>query len=68
MAQQVEQFGLAWHPQNGCAFRVKPVGGGWSAWINVSPADLSALAAIFNEQPVYIQPSGAFTTGPEPVG
>jgi hypothetical protein len=68
MANQVEQFVMAWHPQKGCGFRIKPVGGGWSGWVKVSPADLAALGAIFNEQPVFVHPDGTITTGPEPVG
>jgi hypothetical protein len=68
MASQIEQFGLGWHPQKGSSYRIKLVGGGWNNWIEVSSADLAALAAIFSEQPVFLQPDGAITTGPEPVG
>jgi hypothetical protein len=68
MAQQIEQYALGWHPQKGSAFRVKPVAGGWSDWIMVPAADLAALAAIFNEQPVFLQADKSITTGPEPIG
>ncbi|MBP7394493.1 MAG: hypothetical protein KA945_11735 [Zoogloea sp.] len=68
MAYQVEKFLLGWHPQTGGAYRLKIVGGAWTNWINVPSADLSALAAIFAEQPVYIHPNGSITTGEEPIG
>ena len=68
MATQIEQYTLGWHPQKGTAFRIKPMGGGWSNWVSVPAADLAALAAIFNEQPVYVQPDNSITTGAEPIG
>jgi hypothetical protein len=68
MPLQIDQFALGWHLQKGCGFRYKTVNGPWSQWVMVSPADLAAVAAIFNEQPVFLQPDGTITTGPEPVG
>ncbi len=68
MRRPVEQFVFGWHPTNGAAFRIKAVGLAWGAWIRVPPADLAALAAIFREQPVFVQDDGWFTTGPEPMG
>lgn len=65
---QVEMFALAWHPQTGGAYRIKPVGGSWSQWIKVPAADLAALAAILKEQPVFVHPNGSITTGPEQIG
>ena len=68
MSTQIEQHMLGWHPQKGAAFRIQPAGGGWSNWISVPSADLAALAAIFNEQPVYVHADNSITTGPEPIG
>lgn len=68
MAIQVEQYALSWHPHNGTAFRIKLTGGSWGNWNVVSPSELSALALIFNEGPVFVQPDNSITTGPEPVG
>ena len=68
MAGQIEQFALAWHPQKGSFYRIKLVNAPWANWVAVSAADLAALAALLNEQPVFLQPDGAITTGPEPVG
>ena len=68
MATQVEQYALSWHPQKGTAFRIKLVGGSWSNWNVVSPSELAALALIFNQQPVFVQPDNSITTGPEPIG
>jgi hypothetical protein len=62
---EVEGFALGWHPQRGCAFRVKLIGNGWSQWTSVPSADLAALAAIFKERPVFVNPNGSITTGPE---
>ncbi len=66
-ATRIEQYGLGWHPKSGAAFRIKPEGKDWSRWIPVSAADLAALAAIFNEQPVYLHANNSITTGPEPI-
>lgn len=68
MATKIEQYALGWHPQKGTAFRIKPMGSNWTNWINVPAADLAALAAILNSEPVYVQSDNSITTGPEPVG
>ncbi|MGY6178947.1 hypothetical protein [Paraburkholderia strydomiana] len=68
MAQQIAYFALAWDPQQGCDFRVQPAGESWTSWRQVPAAELAAIAAILNEQPVFIQTIGALTTGLEPVG
>lgn len=68
MAVLIEQYALGWHRQKGAHFRIKPAGRGWSNWVQVPAADLAALAAIFDEQPVYLQPDNSVTTGPEPIG
>ena len=68
MATLIEQYALGWHPTKGAGFRIKPAGRVWSDWLSVPAADLAALAAIFNEQPVYLQPDNSITTGPEPIG
>ncbi len=67
-ATLIEQYMLGWHPQGGSAFRIKQVGTGWSEWIRVPASDLAALAAIFNEQPVYLHADNSITTGREPIG
>lgn len=68
MAILIEKFALGWHQQTGGAYRIKVVNGGWSNWISVPSADLAALAAIFEESPVYVHPNGSITTGEEPIG
>lgn len=64
----ITDYALAWHPTEGPAFRIRLQGAEWSAWKKVSAADLAALAAIFNESPVFLGPNGHITTGPEPIG
>lgn len=64
---QIEQYALAWHIQTGGSYRVKLANSGWTNWIAVSAADLAALVAIFKEQPVYLHPNGAISTGAEAV-
>jgi hypothetical protein len=68
MPQRIDAFALGWHPTKGTAFRVHPTGAGWSNWIEVPAADIAALAAIFEHEPVYIQDDRSITTGPEPIG
>lgn len=68
MPVPIEQFILGWHPKKGTFYRIKPLNGGWSPWNTVPPAELAALAAIFNEAPVFLHPDGAITTDAEPVG
>lgn len=68
MATLIEKFALGWHPQTGGAYRIKVINGGWSTWKVVPAADLAALAAIFEESPVYVHPNGSITTDEEPIG
>jgi hypothetical protein len=62
----VERYELSWHPEKGSAYRIKPVGYGWSEWFKVSASDLAAIAAIFANQPVFYHPDKSLTTGPDP--
>jgi len=64
----VERFMLGWHPQKGAGYRIKLANGAWGNWVIVPAADLAALAAIFNESPVYAHEDGSITTGEEPIG
>jgi hypothetical protein len=67
MPREIEQFMLGWHPQRGCAYRIRLKGTAiWSNWTSVSAADLAALAAIFKER-AYYHPNGSISTGAEPV-
>jgi hypothetical protein len=68
--QQIVQYQLAWHPQQGSQFRFRLDGvAQWSNWMRVSAADFCAVALIFNETPVYYNPqTDAIFTGEEPVG
>lgn len=68
MAIQIEQFALAWHPTNGCAYKIKLANGIWRPWTTVSTPDLSALASIFAEKPIYLHPNGYISTDAEPIG
>ena len=54
MATIIEQYALAWHPQKGTGYKIKLANSSWSDWIAVPATDLAALAAILNEQPVYL--------------
>ncbi len=68
MAVLVEKFALGWHQQTGGAYRIKVINGDWSNWITVQPAELAAVALLFQESPVYVHPNGSITTGEEPIG
>lgn len=68
MSVPIEQFMLGWHPKNGTAYRIKPLNSGWSKWQQIPPAELAALATIFNEAPVFMHEDGWITTDAEPVG
>ena len=61
---EIEQFTLGWDPSTGFAYRIKLKGAAWGKWINVPAAEFAALAAIFNERPLYVNSSGAIATGP----
>lgn len=67
---QILQYQLAWHPEKGSQFRIKLENAAqWSNWMKVPAADLSAIAAILNETPVYYNPqTGAIFTSEEPTG
>jgi hypothetical protein len=65
---EVESYALAHHPTLGCEVKIKIRGNPqWLAPIKLAPADLAAVAAILNEQPVYLS-NGWLHTGDEPVG
>lgn len=68
--QEIESYQLVWSPTKGSAFRFKLKGiAGWTQWVDVTPSDLAAIAAILNEQPVYYnRQNGAIHTGAEPAG
>jgi hypothetical protein len=67
---EIEEYQLAWHPQQGPGFRFKLKGtSNWSDWVRVSAADLTAVALILNEKPVYFnRQTGFMSTGAEPAG
>lgn len=65
---EVEEYALAWHPQEGASIRFKLAGRTWSSPMPVSSADLAAFAALMQERPVQMDNKGWFHTGPEPVG
>lgn len=66
---QIEQYSIAWHPTNGAAYRIKLKGNAnWSNWVQIPSTELSALAAVLGEDPVYVDNNGWISTGPEPVG
>lgn len=68
MTQEIEQYSIAWHPKNGAAYRIKAKGMSWSKWVQIPSHELAALASVFRESPVYIDPNGWISTGPEGVG
>ncbi len=68
--QEIEEYQLAWHPQQGPGFRFKLKGAStWSNWIMVGAADFTAVALLLNEKPVYFNgKTGFISTGVEPTG
>ena len=67
-ADKIVEYRLAWHPHAGGYYRIRLEGKPWRDWVQVAAADLSALAAIFQESPVYLTANGTISTGVEPVG
>ena len=68
--QEIEQYEIAWHRQNGPCFRYKLTGAPqWTAWITVSALDFLCVTQLLKEKPVYVNPqTGYFFTGAEPTG
>lgn len=67
---QIEEYSLAYQPAKGGAYRIRVKGTPeWSPWFQVPAADLAAIAAILNEDPVYYDPqTGIISTHAEPTG
>jgi|CXWL01.1.fsa_nt_gi hypothetical protein len=68
MPQKILEYGLAWSQTRGYFYRIKLEGRPWTPWISVSAGDFAALALIFKEEPIYLQPDGFINTSEEPVG
>lgn len=68
--QEIEQYELAWHRQNGPCFRYKATGmAQWTQWIQVSATDFLCVAQLLKQKPVYVNfQTGYFSTGAEPPG
>jgi hypothetical protein len=67
MTVEIEAYMLAWHQQQGCEVRIKQKGkNDWDV-LKTSATELSAIAAILRENPVFLS-NGWIHTGPEPTG
>lgn len=70
MPQKIVQYQLAWNPQQGAQYRIKLENNSqWLQWVKVSVSELSIVALLFKESPVYFNPeTGSIFTDEEPIG